>query len=159
LIDKTNIHPEAFLEPENRIGLLYVAMMKKYVHKKKYRSGVSSIFFADENVSPMYFGYYMQPHLNDIITLKAGQLQQSGILTRLLHTYEGNSKPEEIGPQVLTLRHLEASFVVIFCLLASSVAVFAVEIAPKLSKKLWTWLRKAVFFYVVVKFAKMNKLM
>jgi hypothetical protein len=117
--------------------------------------------FADENVAPAYWGYLiMQPHLKDVITLKAGQLQQAGILTRHLSKFEGvDLKPEPIGPQVLTLKHLEAGFVVIFSLLASSVAVFAIEIAPKLARLFWAWLRKAIFFYVVDKFTKMNKLM
>jgi hypothetical protein len=134
-------------------------MYRKFWAKFEYRSGISSIFFADENVAPKYWGYLMQPHLKDTIKLKARQLLQAGILTRHLRELEGDLKPEEIGPQVLTLRHLGAGFVVIFCLLASSVAVFAVEIAPKLLKKYWAWFGKAVFFYVVVKFTKMNKLM
>jgi hypothetical protein len=136
-------------------------VVKKFYHKIEYRSGVSSIFFADENVAPLYWGYYMQPHLNDIISSKAFQLHESGILTHTLHSKLDGAdwKLEQIGPQVLTLRHLGASFVVILCSLASSVAVFAIEVVPKLLKKLLTWIRNAVLFYVVYEFSKMNKLM
>jgi hypothetical protein len=148
------------VEPENQIVFLTLDIVKKYVHKSVYRTGVSSILFADENVAPSYFGYLMKPYLNDIITLKASQLQEAGILTYLLREFESvDLIPEPIGPQVLTLKHLEAGFVVIFSLLASSFAVFAIEIAPKLSRMFWAWLRKAIFSYVVVKFTKMNKLM
>jgi hypothetical protein len=122
-------------------------MMMKAFYKLSYRSGVSSSFDVDENIAPLHWGYVMKPHLSDIITLKTSQLHEAGIFARnwkseLLKDFE--TKPEEIGPQVLTLQHLAAGFVVIVCLLAFSVAIFAVEIAPKLSRNLFSWFGKGL---------------
>jgi hypothetical protein len=136
-------------------------MIFKSLYSETYRSGVASVFVADENVGPKYIGFIMSPPLNDIITLKASQLQEAGITQRFIKSkfLRGvEFKPEEIGPQVLTLQHLKTGFVMIFCLLASSVAVFAVEIAPKLARMFWAWLRIGIFFYVVLKVRKLNKL-
>jgi hypothetical protein len=126
-----------------------------------YRFGVSSVYVTEENIAPVWKGYVMKTPLKEIITLKASQLHESGILTNLLSTTsleDFKSKLEKIGPQVLTLQHLSAGFVVIFSLLAFSVAVFAVEVAPKLWKIMQAWLGKAVFCYILVKFTRMNKL-
>jgi hypothetical protein len=137
-------------------------MIMKAFQKLSLKSGVASNFVTDENIAPLYWGYVMKPHLKDIITLKTSQLHEAGIYTHkfnslLLQDFE--MKPEEIGPQVLKLRHLAAGFVVIVCLLAFSVAVFAVEVAPKLLRKLFSCLGKAIFCCVVVKFTRINKLM
>jgi hypothetical protein len=113
--------------------------MKAY-QKLYYRSGVSSIFAAEENVAPLYWGFVMNTPLKDIVSLKASQLHESGIISHMFKAAfmkDFESKPEAIGLQVLTLQHLEAGFVVIFCLLVLSIPVFAVEIAPKLWKKLF----------------------
>jgi hypothetical protein len=152
---------QAFIEPENRVGLLATSLVMKIIHRKFLDSGASSVCVADEDVSAFWFGFVMKTHLKEIISLKASQLQEAGILTRELKfefMEDNKSKPEKIGPQVLTLQNLSAGFVVISCLLALSVAVFAVEVAPKLLKNLRAWLEKAVFCYVVMKFTKLNKL-
>jgi hypothetical protein len=152
---------DAFTEPENQIGLLGSEMiMKVYFKMKNFRSGVSSIYVADENVVPLYWGYIMNTPLKEIITSKASQLYEAGILTRILKSMfmeDFRVKPEEIGPQVLTMQHLEAGFVVIACLLAFSVAVFTVEVAPILWRKMLYWIERAIFCCVVVKFIRMNK--
>jgi hypothetical protein len=136
-------------------------MMMEAMQKMNLKYGVPSVFVADENVAPLWFGFIMQMYLKNIITLRASQLHESGILSHMLKARfmkDFEKKPKEIGPQVLTLRHLAAGFVVISCLLAVSVAVFAVEVAPKLWRKMLTWLGKAVFCCVIVKFKRMNKL-
>jgi hypothetical protein len=127
-------------------------------YKMAYKYGVPSIYVADEIVAPTWFGFFMDPPLKEIIVLKVSQLQQAGITQRSLKPQfmeDVEFKPEEIGPQVLTLRHLEAGFVVILFLLLLSIAVFALEFAPKLL----AWLQKAAFCCVVMKFTKLNKLM
>jgi hypothetical protein len=153
---------QAITEPENRMGLFASLMVMKAFYKRDYRSGVPSVFVADENVLPLHWGYVMKTPLRDIISSKALQLQEAGIWTRhfknaMLEDFR--SKPEEIGPQVLTLQHLSAGFVVIVTLLSLSVAVFAVEVSAKLWRKLLPWLGKAVFCCVVLKFTRINKLM
>jgi hypothetical protein len=140
------------------MALLYPSAMMAGRFKTIYRSGVSSIFTAQENVQTRMHGFIMDAHLKEIIALKASQLQEAGIMQLFVKSFLNTNvelKPEEIGPQVLTLRHLAAGFVVILFLLVLSIAVFVVELTPKLL----AWLEKAIFFCVVVKFTKINKLM
>jgi hypothetical protein len=112
--------------------------MLKNAFLETYKRGVSSIFVADEDVSSAWYGFRMNVVLKDIISLKASQLVESGILPRVLEKVALDDhlmKPEEIGPQVLTLRHLEAGFVVICVLLGVSIVAFVVELAMKRIKK------------------------
>jgi hypothetical protein len=125
------------VEPENRIAYIAPPTLLKDAYSRTYRRGLSSIFVADEDVSPAWHGFDMNIVLKDIISLKASQLVESGILPNVLSEIRRHklTKPEEIGPQVLTLRHLEAGFVVIFVLLGVSFVAFVVECAMKQVKK------------------------
>jgi hypothetical protein len=100
---------------------------------------VLSIFVADEDVSPAWYGFDMNIVLKDIIRLKASQLVESGILSKVLPEICNHelqlTKPGEIGPQVLTLRHLEAGFVVICVFLGVSLIAFVVECTMNKLKK------------------------
>jgi hypothetical protein len=149
-------------EPENRVATVISPTLLKLYYRREYRSGVSSIFATDENVAPTLFGYIMKTHLKEIVSLKLSHLNEAGIFSHTMKPHfmkDFESKPEEIGPQVLRLHHLAAGFVVILFLLIVSVAVFAVEVLPNLWKSLLSWPGKAVFCFAVVKFTKMNKLM
>jgi hypothetical protein len=152
---------DSFVEPDNHLAHVLPLMYMKTSYQQ-YRSGVPSVFVADENVGPFWWGFIMKTPLKGIISLKASQLHESGILSHIMKAAfieDFRMKPEAVGPQVLTMQHLAAGFVVFLCLLAFSVAVFAFELAPKLLKMLLTWLEKAVFCCVVVKFTRTNKLM
>jgi hypothetical protein len=72
---------------------------------------------------------------------------------------EFKSKPEKIGPQVLTLQHLGAGFIVICVSLGISVIAFAAECAPMLIRKFKRWFGLSVVLYVVVKFTRMNRML
>jgi hypothetical protein len=159
---ETDIDLEAFTEPENRLAIVASSKLMKMYHLNTYKTGMSSIVVSDEDVAPLTWGFSMNAPMKDIISLKASQLNEAGILSHDLNNLffkYPHSKPEDIGPQVLTLKHLRAGFVVILCLLALSIAVFAVEIVPKLWRKLVAWLEKAIFCCIVLKFTIMNKLM
>jgi hypothetical protein len=135
---------EILTEPENRIAILTTPKYISLHYKVFYRSGVPSVFVAEEDVAITWFGFVMDPPMKDIITLKASQLQQAGIMQRSLKPEfkeDFELEPEEIGPQVLTLQHLEAGFVVILFLLLLSIVVFAVEFASKLL----VWIKRVVF--------------
>jgi hypothetical protein len=149
------------MDPENRYALLSTIMLMKILQRNELRYGLSSVFVSDENIATLRIGFVIKTPFKDIILLKLSQLQEAGIYLQMksLFMQDFEMKPEAIGPQVLTIRHLETGFVVIFSLLALSIAVFAVEIASKLWKKLLTWLEKFVFCCVVVKFTRMNKMM
>jgi hypothetical protein len=135
---KSSYHQFVFdsclVEPENRMAFVLAPFMFRAIYLDNYRGGLSSVFAADEDFSPMYFGYTMHVALRDIIHLKASQLHESGILAHNFtkeYQVDIKSRPEAIGPQVLTFQHLEAGFFVIVVCLGVSIVAFAVECAPK----------------------------
>jgi hypothetical protein len=116
--------------------MAYIAppLMLKLAFLQIYKRGVSSIFVDDEDISLSWYGFEMNIVLKDIISLKASQLVESGILPKILLKValdDNLMKPEEIGPQILTLQHLESGFVVICALLGVSAVAFVVECAMK----------------------------
>jgi hypothetical protein len=149
-------------EPENRIGFVTTSLIFREALKQCYRSGVSSVFLAEDNIAPVHIGYFINVAHKDIITLKASQFVESGIISYWMKKTiygEPPTKQEEIGPQVLTLQHLSAGFVVIFALLALSIIAFAAECAPKLLRSTKKWIQRCVMGYVVMKFTRMNKML
>jgi hypothetical protein len=122
-----------------------------------------SVFEADEDTLPYFMGYKMHIALKDTFTPKISQLHESGIIRRELRGASIESfrmKPGKIGPQVLTLSHLRAGFIVISVLLGVSVLIFMVECGPMLAKKLFDWcLNYFLPCYIVVKFTRMNRML
>jgi hypothetical protein len=99
----------------------------------------------------------MHPALKDIIHLKGSQLHEAEIINHLSKDKSMKNfkrKSVEIGPQVLTLKHLGAGFVLIVSFLVLSFIVFAVECAPKKLKQMFDVLMAGL---IVVKFTKMKK--
>jgi hypothetical protein len=161
-LDVSKVYQNPFknvVEPENRYAFVASPFKMEMNFKLYYRSGVSSFHEADENILPIYFGFIMHPALKDIIHLKASQLHEAGIISHLFkkHLLENfKRKLNAIGPQVLTLKHLGAGFVLIVALLVLSFVAFAVECAPKLLKKLFDLLLACL---IVVKFTNMKKML
>jgi hypothetical protein len=153
---------ELFAEPENRIALVAPSMILGMAYKKTYRYGVSSILETNENMSPYQMGYVMHIALKDIITLKTSQFFESGFLDYFYKTHakleDFKMKPQAIGPQVLTLDHLGAGFVIILVCLGLSIVAFSVECAPILCRKLKKLIGMSFACYAVVKFTRMNKI-
>jgi hypothetical protein len=98
--------------------------------------------------------------MKKLVHLKATQLLESGIFWHLYkNAYfprDFTSKPEAIRPQVLSMAHLTAGFVVCSALMSLSIVAFIFEYTPLLSKKLFH-----LFFgcFIVVKFTRMNKML
>jgi hypothetical protein len=140
------------VEPENRMSLVVTPFNLEKLYKTIYKTGVSSVFMLDENVTPYYWGYMTNLVMKDIIYLKATQLFESGIFSHYMKQFY----LEDFGPQVLTLQHLEAGFVIICGLLSLSVLAFIIECTPKVIKKMF---EMCLVCYIVVKFTKMNKML
>jgi hypothetical protein len=162
-IDRFALDSWNFLvEPENRIGFFTDPYALRIMYKEFYRSGVSSIYEANENVASACKGITTNTALRDIIHLKTSQLHEFGIISYLdkNSSLEGfRAKPDEIGPQILTIRHLKAGFVVIGFFLALSCIVFMIECGPILWKKLKTLFEISLMCYIVVKFVRMKKML
>lgn len=144
------------------MALVTSPMFVGQAYKQTYYYGVSSVLETDENMSTFQFGYAVHVALKDIIGLRTSQLFESGIFTynlkNLIHFEDFKSKPEAIGPQVLTIDHLGAGFVIILVCLGISSVVFAIECAPILFRILKKLTRMTFACYVVVKFIRMNKI-
>jgi hypothetical protein len=117
-----------------------------------------SIAAADEAISPVYWGFMTHLSLKNIVTLKASQLNEAGIVAHewnKVFKEDIRMKPEKIGPQVLTLRHLEAGFILICSMLVISIIAFVVELSPKMLKGI---LGPCLACYGIVKYVMMRKL-
>jgi hypothetical protein len=101
-------------------------MMLREHHKEYYHAGTSSAFEAEGEYSRTYIGLGINPALKTIISLKTRQFTESGIFRNFKKNIDGDdkkSKPEPIGPQVLTLGHLGPGFNIITVLLGLCVLV------------------------------------
>jgi hypothetical protein len=151
------------VEPEHRTAFINSPSFLLSVYKKRYRFGVSSIFVADEDFSPpLCYGIASNIALKEIVHLKASQINEAGIIRFLIKDFTqeiSKMKPKDIGPQVLTLNHLEASFVIICVLLILSVFAFVVECRQIVINELKLNVELGLMCYIVVKFVKMKKLL
>jgi hypothetical protein len=149
-------------DPENRVALLVTPFMLNQVLKHSFRTGLPSLYEADDIILEIYMGFTMHVSLKNIITLKASQIHESGILSWEIrtknHMDEFLKKLQEIGPQVLTFTHLRAGFVVIFGFLGASIFVFAAECTPKLLQKMKKVLEFCLVCFFVMKFIRKNKI-
>jgi hypothetical protein len=154
------------VEPENHLAVIAQQSVRKGVPIWYYRSGSSSVVEAKEDVGVAYVGFMSFGPMKDVVFAKASQLFEAGILGSIYTTEltlaprDIDRKIPEIGPQVLTLKHLEAGFVIFCAFLVSSIAVFVVECAivvvyatRKLVKKVF---RKSLAGYIIVKFMRGN---
>jgi hypothetical protein len=150
---------EYTVEPENRIVAVTAPAWFKQVLNHAYKRGTTSITIAETSIGPVYEGISTSQHvMKPELHLLASKLRESGILTHLMKIthfiHEMNEKPPEIGPQVLTLGHLRAGFIICIVMWSLSFVAFIFEYSVRIWKKLF---RLCVSSYVAVKFTKMNK--
>jgi hypothetical protein len=154
--DHSRFEPVA--EPENRIAWIAMPSTLKRAYKR-YRTGTSSNYESEVgDIAPVHFGFLMNVALKDILILKISQFHEAGFFSveKIRGYTERWLKQEEIGPQVLTLEHLKAGFIVICGLLILSIAVFFAECAAPLLKNI---MHMFIMGYSVVKFTMMNKIL
>jgi hypothetical protein len=151
---------ERVVEPENSYGFIYSPLEFKIALNRNYRTGLTSITTADQDISNYHVAFHTFPEMKKLVHAKATQLMESGIFWFLYkNAYfprDFTSKPEPIGPQVLSVAHLKAGFVIFCVLLGLSVVAFIVECTPKVLRKLFSLFLAC---YIVVKFTKMNKML
>ena len=108
------------------------AAMRMYRETKdeielKYRSGTSSVHTLEEDYATHHYGIVFMPFNPYFATFNDAQmrLESNGIVERWRKNKKNRKiKPEEIGPQVLTLEHLRFGFFV--CCIAGVVSLLAV---------------------------------
>jgi hypothetical protein len=123
---------------------------------KNFKTGMQSIFESDEVIAQVHIAASISPPLKEIVSSKTSQLIESGIFMRSFNQYYGRDlpkKPQVVGPQVLTVQHLSAGFVVICGLLVLCILVFAAEWLTVLMKH---WLKHRKFQVIHGRFKLMT---
>jgi hypothetical protein len=150
---------ERTTEPENRIGFVYSPIELKIALNRNYKTGSTSITSTDEQLLDYHIAFHSIPEFKRTVHLKATQLLESGIFWFLYekghYPRDFTSNPEPIGPQVLSMTHLKAGFIIFCVFLSLSIVAFIFECGPTVSKKVF---HMCLSVYIVVKFTKMNKM-
>lgn len=122
-------------EPANKATILTSSDTLTGVLNLSYRSGSSSLELLDEIIKtiPMSVMFPFHSPLYEVFNKKIYQLLSTGLIYHW-YNHEINRKglklkPEEIGPQILTMEHVSIGFLICFIPLALSVLTFLIEIA------------------------------
>lgn len=121
-------------EPSNKGTIVLLPSILHRTYNTEYRSGTSSLLVVDESIHLLFVGMEFKlfsPFL-EAFNEKIDWMISSG-LPQFWHNNFVNPRnlkriPEEIGPQVLTMDHLEIAFKVCLSPLILSVFVFVVEV-------------------------------
>lgn len=121
-------------DPENKATMLITSSFIRQIEDAKYRSGISSITILNENFKVSYISMMFplySPYFEEF-NMKIHQMIDSGFIDHWidkdLKTRSLIRKEEDIGPQVLTMEHLEVAFYACLIPLAASIVVFLVEL-------------------------------
>ena len=117
----------------NRGSLAY------YINNRAYRSGTTSLTYLEENMKLVYIGIFfnVSSPLTEVYNEKLEWLKTGGFLDDWkLYEYLP-LKLEEIGPQILTMDHLEVAFLLCLAPLSLCFAAFIAELI---------WSRMASFY-------------
>lgn len=127
-----NLHRVA--EPANRVVMVGTLTDMEFFHNRIFRNGFWSIKILKEVLRPRFIAITVQDFspFYEILNREALRMIAGGIL-QLSWRYTANPtgmkkvEEEEIGPQVLTMDHLEIGFVICSIPLAIGASVFFVE--------------------------------
>lgn len=124
-------------EPANKAFQIWARKALSLINDG-YRSGISSITLLEENMISTPMSHYFPAYspLFEIFNEKIHQLLAGGFFFYWDENYYNSklyvNKPEEIGPQVLTMEHLKVGFLVCLCPLILSIVIFFGECACKM---------------------------
>lgn len=126
-------------EPTNKAVIFGVSILITAIHNN-YRSGRASICMLDENINNVHVGLAYKPFSPFLETMneKTVRLVEAGLIEYWLKddlNYRRKINEEEIGPQVLTMDHLEVGFIICTICLAVGLLAFLVEVSISAMKK------------------------
>lgn len=137
---------EIIIEPEVK-GTMILPRQVLATINNQYRSGFASLEMLEETIAttPAGLMFRVFSPLIEIFNEKSQQLFAGGFIThwydRMFNPMGFTRKPEEIGPQVLTMEHLRICFLVCLCPLALSLIAFLLELlfSPRLSRMFYKY--------------------
>ena len=102
-----------------------------YIEKHAYRSGITSLLPLDEDYITYHFGVvfkHFSPYFETFNDVKIW-FESNGIMEKWRRDSEDSStKPDELGPQILTMDHLKIGFLACLVPLIIIIPVFIAEI-------------------------------
>lgn len=124
-------------EPANKATMLGIPKVLSLIHNVHYRKGVSSIIILEEKFRMVSMGMAFKDHspFYKVVNDKIRQMLAGGLINYWIEAnanFKGTLKTEnDIGPQVLTMDHLEIGFKVCAIPLVLSTFAFIGEILTK----------------------------
>jgi hypothetical protein len=142
---------DAVVEPENKLATATKLSDMFHIKYRVYRSGEPSMQMIEQQLGSIYQTLMFAPGtpflevFNDLIH----KLTSAGIIEQWVKSYfhpAGKFKVnDKIGPQVLTMDHLEIGFLVCLIPLILSLAAFIAEISAGKVLKHLIWIKKMIF--------------
>lgn len=132
---------------------------KRYLTQSEHqshRTGVSSFVLLDEAIRTLHFLFINKKNspYEKLLERKTAQCLEGGLVASWIdvtYTIGGEKRTaEEIGPQVLTMEHLEIGFIVWLVPLAFCLLVFAIEVGIRPCRRMLAYLRHAIVARSVV---------
>lgn len=120
------------------IGMAKVLMI---FENRIYRTGISSIMLLKEDYRTLMIGLIFKPFspFFEVFNQRIGELVTSGLtdywFKNELNPQEKKRIVEDIGPQVLTMDHLEIGFIVCLVPLTLSFIIALIEISISILKR------------------------
>lgn len=141
-------------EPANKLAVIGDNVALDAIHNKLFRSGFSSVEILKEVVRTTFLGIRFQEFspFFEIVNGEVLRLLAGGILQ---HSWRHKINPkgerrvvEVIGPQVLSMDHLEIGFIICLIPLAIGIVVFGVEF---LIPRIKVFMHRKLFYEQVLK--------
>lgn len=120
-------------EPANRASAITSKLVLNIIHYRIYRSGFSSLVLLDENVMSSCRAMNFPPFspFYEEFNGKVSRMISGGLIEYWYSNYLGLKKAirvDEIGPEILTMEHLEIGFVICLIPMVLSILVFISEL-------------------------------
>lgn len=121
----------------NKAATKSLFLLLPIIHNKFFRSGISSILTLIDKFEFVYYGIPFKPFnpFLEIFNFKVAQLFEAGLTEYWIKNFQNpkgfSQKVDKIGPEILTMEHLEVGFLVWLISLTLSIVVFVVEILAK----------------------------
>ena len=130
-VKSLNLYYDIIAEPANRATMSVSREYINVIEKSNYRTGTASLQFLEENHVTYHLGIVFRsfsPFFETFNEAK-GWLESNGWMERFRQRYSTfKRKPEELGPQVLTMDHLNLGFLACLIVAAVSLAAFIGEL-------------------------------
>lgn len=129
-------------EPANKAGTVATCDSIEVLFNIGFRRGTSSITCLKENLLSLHLGLLFNEFspFYEQSNAKIGEMISAGLIEFWINSLmdpagRRTKPPEDVGPQILTMEHLEAAFIVCFVPLIASFVAFFIEVSFPIVKR------------------------